>query len=66
MLELAVVCFDPVVGNRNPASADAVAGPLAADGVCLQATEDYREFDEAALTRVFEAVTPALRPLAAP
>jgi hypothetical protein len=55
----------PVLGG-----ADRLAGSgafsqvreLAAGGVWLQATEDYREFDEAALTRVFEAVAPALRP----
>jgi hypothetical protein len=36
--------------------------PLAAGGVWLQATADYRDFDDAALVRVFEAVAPALRP----
>ncbi|MGI5175787.1 hypothetical protein ACQEVZ_05580 [Dactylosporangium sp. CA-152071] len=36
--------------------------PLAGGGVWLQATDDYREFDDVALGRVFEAVAPALRP----
>jgi hypothetical protein len=36
--------------------------PLTAGGAWLQATADYRDFDDAALTRVFEAVAPALRP----
>jgi hypothetical protein len=36
--------------------------PLAAGGVWLQATDDYRTFDDRALIKVFEAVAPALRP----
>ncbi|MFI5908279.1 hypothetical protein [Dactylosporangium sp. NPDC051541] len=35
---------------------------LTAGGVWLQATEDYRDFDDAAIARVFEALAPALRP----
>ncbi|MEU7876381.1 hypothetical protein [Dactylosporangium sp. NPDC049140] len=36
--------------------------PLAAGGVWLQATADYRNYDDAAIELVFEAVAPALRP----
>ena len=36
--------------------------PLAAGGVWLLATDDYRAFDDAALLRVFHAVAPALHP----
>jgi hypothetical protein len=35
---------------------------LSHGGVWLLATTDYREFDDAALLRVFQAVAPALRP----
>jgi hypothetical protein len=36
--------------------------PLARGGVWLLATEDYRQFDDEALRRVFRAVAPVLRP----
>jgi hypothetical protein len=36
--------------------------PLAGGGIWLQATQDYRDFDDQALERVFETLAPILRP----